>query len=43
MMWMRNKYKIYSKKKLLEKFQRLQAADPELFYHWEKGIKSGFR
>jgi RNA-directed DNA polymerase len=43
MMWMRNKYKIYSKKKLLEKFQRLQAANPELFYHWEKGIKSGFR
>ncbi|HEX8277586.1 MAG TPA: group II intron maturase-specific domain-containing protein, partial [Segetibacter sp.] len=43
MMWMRNKYKIYSKKKLLEKFLRLQAANPELFYHWEKGIKSGFR
>jgi RNA-directed DNA polymerase len=43
MMWMRNKYKIYSKKKLLDKFEMLQAANPELFYHWEKGIKSGFR
>jgi RNA-directed DNA polymerase len=43
MMWMRNKYKIYSKRKLLDKLQIVQRETPYLFYHWKQGIKSGFR
>ena len=43
MMWMRNKYKTYSRRKVLARLQHLQAESPQMFYHWVQGIKAGFR
>jgi len=38
--WMKNTYKICSKKKLYKKYQLIQAENPLLFYHWKIGIKA---
>ena len=38
--WMKNKYKIKGKPKLHDKYLAIQAANPNLFYHWRLGIKS---
>ncbi len=42
-LWLRNKYKIRSIKQLLKKLQAIQQENPNLFYHWQKGVKHGFR
>ncbi|MEJ0101611.1 MAG: group II intron reverse transcriptase/maturase [Bacteroidota bacterium] len=36
--WMANKYKIRGIMKVKEKYQRVQAESPEMFYHWKLGI-----
>lgn len=38
--WMKNTYKICSKKKLYKKYHLIQAENPLLFYHWKIGIKA---
>jgi len=38
--WMKNTYKICGKKKLMKKYQLVQAENPSLFYHWKIGIKA---
>jgi RNA-directed DNA polymerase len=38
--WIKNTYKITGKDKLYKKYQQIQADNPALFYHWEKGIKA---
>ncbi len=38
--WMKNTYKIGSKKKLYKKYQLIQAENPLLFYHWKIGMKA---
>jgi len=38
--WMKNTYKICSKRKLYKKYQLIQAENPLLFYHWKIGIKA---
>ncbi len=38
--WIANKYKLQSKKLILAKYQAIQARQPELFYHWQLGIKA---
>jgi RNA-directed DNA polymerase len=38
--WIKNKYKIRSKTRLYDKYQTMQSANPNLFYHWRLGIKS---
>ena len=38
--WVKNKYKIRGKAWLYDKYKTLQAANPDLFYHWRLGIKS---
>ncbi len=42
-LWLRDKYKITSIKQLLKKFHTMQQENPDLFYHWRKGVKHGFR
>jgi RNA-directed DNA polymerase len=37
--WIKNKYKIRGKAKMYEKYQVMQSANPQLFYHWRLGIK----
>lgn len=37
--WIANKYKIRGSRKVRVKYQMIQAAQPELFYHWRLGIK----
>lgn len=37
--WIANKYKIRGSRKVRAKYQMIQAAHPELFYHWRLGIK----
>jgi RNA-directed DNA polymerase len=37
--WIKNTYKIIGKDRLYKKYQALQAANPEMFYHWTLGIK----
>ncbi|HEY6954664.1 MAG TPA: group II intron reverse transcriptase/maturase [Flavisolibacter sp.] len=37
--WIANKYKIRGSRKVRVKYQMIQAAHPELFYHWRLGIK----
>lgn len=36
--WIKNKYKLTSKKQVLEKYKAMQAEQPTLFYHWRLGI-----
>ncbi len=38
--WIKNTYKIRNKGKLFKKYQGIQAANPNLFYHWRLGIKA---
>lgn len=38
--WMKNTYKVRGKAWLYEKYQKIQTANPDLFYHWRLGIKS---
>lgn len=38
--WMRNKYKLHSLKSLLTKYEAVQEADKNLFYHWRLGVKA---
>jgi len=38
--WIKNTYKIRSKTGLYGKYQKMQSANPVLFYHWRLGIKS---
>ncbi|MDQ3844744.1 MAG: group II intron reverse transcriptase/maturase [Bacteroidota bacterium] len=38
--WIKNTYKIRGKAWLYDKYRAIQAANPELFYHWRLGIKA---
>ena len=38
--WIKHKYKIRNKVKLVQKYQQIQAENPALFYHWKLGIKA---
>lgn len=38
--WIANKYKIRGTMKVRDKYQRIQAENPEMFYHWKLGIKA---
>jgi RNA-directed DNA polymerase len=38
--WVKNKYKIWSKKGLYDKYETMQSTNPDLFYHWRVGIKA---
>ena len=38
--WIKNKYKIRGKAWVFEKYQKIQSANPSLFYHWRLGIKA---
>jgi RNA-directed DNA polymerase len=38
--WIKNKYKIKGKAWRFEKYRVVQAANPNLFYHWKLGIKA---
>jgi RNA-directed DNA polymerase len=37
--WIKNKYKLQSKKEVMVKYKTIQQANPTLFYHWQLGIK----
>ena len=37
--WIANKYKIRGTMKVNDKYQRIQAENPNMFYHWKLGIK----
>ena len=37
--WIKNKYKLQSKKEVMVKYKAIQQANPALFYHWQLGIK----
>ncbi len=37
--WIANKYKIRGRRKAKAKYQLIQSANPEMFYHWKLGIK----
>lgn len=38
--WVKNTYKIKGKAWLYEKYRNIQAANPDLFYHWRLGVKA---
>lgn len=38
--WIKNTFKIVGKHKLYKKYRELQAANPEMFYHWKLGVKT---
>ena len=38
--WIKNKYKIKGKAWRYDKYREVQAAGPDLFYHWRLGIKA---
>ncbi|MBN8788129.1 MAG: hypothetical protein J0I84_13645 [Terrimonas sp.] len=38
--WMKNKYKLKSAKAVYVKYKSIQEAQPNLFYHWQLGIRS---
>ena len=38
--WIKNTYKIQSKRKRYEKYQKIQESNPDLFYHWRLGVKA---
>lgn len=38
--WIKNTYKIRGKAWLYDKYRAIQAANPDLFYHWRLGIKA---
>jgi RNA-directed DNA polymerase len=37
--WIKNTYKMIGIRKVLNKYRSIQAANPDLFYHWHLGIK----
>jgi len=39
MRWIRNVYKIYGKRKAFRKLKEIQRQVPDLFYHWQLGIR----
>ncbi len=39
--WIANKYKLTSKAKTLEEFERIRAQTPAMFYHWKFGMNKG--
>jgi group II intron reverse transcriptase/maturase len=38
--WIKNTYKVRGKAWLYDKYQTIQLANPDLFYHWRLGIKA---
>jgi group II intron reverse transcriptase/maturase len=38
--WLKNTYKLKGMGSIVEKYRKIQAANPELFYHWKLGVKS---
>lgn len=38
--WIGNKYKIRSKKKIVDRYNQLRSENPALFYHWRIGISA---
>jgi RNA-directed DNA polymerase len=38
--WIKNKHKFKGKGWMLEKYRQIQSSNPNLFYHWQLGIKS---
>jgi RNA-directed DNA polymerase len=36
--WIRNTYKLRSKRKVVGKYKQIRDANPDLFYHWKMGI-----
>ena len=38
--WMKNKYKLRNMRLLYAKFQAIQTANENLFYHWTKGVRT---
>ncbi|MBC7887454.1 MAG: hypothetical protein H7Z13_06155 [Ferruginibacter sp.] len=38
--WIKNKYRLTSKKQVLAKYKAIQIEQQTLFYHWGLGIKS---
>jgi RNA-directed DNA polymerase len=38
--WIKNTYKVRGKAWLYDKYQTIQSANPDLFYHWRLGIKA---
>ena len=38
--WIKNTYKLHGKGKRYTKYQKIQASNPDLFYHWRLGIKA---
>lgn len=38
--WLRNKYKLHSLKSVLIKYESIQVAEGNLFYHWRLGVKA---
>lgn len=37
--WIGNKYKLQSQKSIYQKYKLEQTTNPDLFYHWKKGIR----
>ena len=37
--WMKNTYKIQGKGQLFKRYRLFQAENPDLFYHWKRGVK----
>jgi RNA-directed DNA polymerase len=38
--WIKNTYKIQAKEKSYKKYREIQTANPEMFYHWQLGVKA---
>jgi group II intron reverse transcriptase/maturase len=38
--WIKNKYRITNKGKMYDKYRAIQQESPDMFYHWQQGIKS---
>lgn len=38
--WIKNKYKLRSKRQIIPKYKAIQTEQPDLFYHWKLGIKA---
>ena len=38
--WIKNTYKLPGKGRRYTKYQKIQASNPDLFYHWRLGIKA---
>lgn len=37
--WIKHTYRLIGKAKVMAKYRKIQAENPDLFYHWELGIK----